>query len=91
MLTQRVTFAAGCSSGGSVVSIFSVLGVGDIDHGRFQAGFRGQEPDAASVGPPVFSRAVELVFQASSRPSFEIGANLFGPRVHRRDHDMDVI
>lgn len=91
LLTRRVTCAAGYFSGGSVVSIFSVLRVADIDHGGFQAGFGVQEPDAASISPPVFSRVVEAIFQAARGPGFEIGANLLGPRVRRRDHDMHMI
>ncbi len=77
--------------GGLRVSVFSVLAFEGVGNRTFECWITVDVSDAAGFGPPVFSFAVVLLFQAAGGVGFQINADLLRLRFNRGDNDVDVV
>ncbi len=50
-----------------------------------------QPTDAPAFGPPVVTASLKSHLETAGGPRFQIGADLFGMRVRRGNHNMKVV
>ena len=70
---------------------FSALALTGVERGCFEAWLVVQEANAAALGPPIHSRGIELLLQASGCPSLQVDAYLSRMYARGGNNGMHVI